>query len=173
MEAVGKFFKLLDEKLEYWMITIFYSYFIFIIIIEVVLRYGVNTSTVVGEETARHAFIWLSWVAASMAVKKRIHIKIAFLENKVSSKRQFQLNFLYNILFIIFCAISIRYVIPIMKAQVAYETLSRAAQIPMWIPYLSIPFGYGMMILRVVQNMIIDYKDMKAGRPIQIGDTLF
>ena len=154
MEAVGKFFKLIDERLEYWMITVFYSYFILIIVIEVILRYGVNTSTVVGEETARHAFIWLSWVAASVAVKKRIHIKIAFLEYKVSRKRQFQLNFLYNILFILFCAISIRYVIPIMKAQVAYETLSRAAQIPMWIPYTMIPIGAAYFGIEVIAAVI-------------------
>ena len=173
MKNVIGFFKLLDEKLEYWMITVFYSYFIFVIIIEVILRYGMNMSTIVGEETARHAFIWLSWVAASVAVKKRIHIKIAFLEHMVSRKRQFQLNFLHNFLFILFCAISIRYVIPIMQAQVAYETLSRAAQIPMWIPYISVPFGYSMMIFRVVQNIIIDYKDMKAGKAIQMGDALF
>lgn len=173
MKKVSGFFKLLDERLENWMITVFYSYFIFIIIIEVILRYGMNMSTVVGEETARHAFIWLSWVAASVCVKKRIHIKITFLEHKVSQKRQFQLNFLHNFMFILFCVISIRYVIPIMQTQVAYETLSRAAQIPMWIPYISVPFGYSMMIYRVIQNMIIDYKDMKAGRPIQTGDALF
>ncbi len=173
MKFLRKCYEILDERLENWMITVFYSYFIVIIVLEVVLRYGFNKSTIIGEETARHAFIWLSWVAASVAVKKRIHIKIAYLEHKVSRNKQYYLNFLYNGLFILFCAISIFYVIPIMRDQVEYETLSRAAQYPMWIPYLSVPFGYGMMIFRTVQNIIVDINDMKAGKPIQTGDALF
>jgi len=173
MNILRKFCKLLDEKLEYWMITFFYVYFIVIVVLEVTLRYGFNKSTIVGEETARHAFIWLSWVAASVAVKKRIHIKITILENMVSQRNQYYFNFFYNFLFILFCLISMRYVFPIMETQIDYNTLSRAAQYPMWIPYLSVPFGYGMMIFRVVQNVVIDIRDMKAGRPIQTGGALF
>jgi TRAP-type C4-dicarboxylate transport system permease small subunit len=168
-----KVYRILDERLENWMITVFYTYFIVIIVLEVTLRYGFNKSTIIGEETARHAFIWLSWIAASVAVKKRIHIKIAYLENKVSRLNQFKLNFLYNGLFILFCIISIGYVWPTMQTQVEYGTLSRAAQYPMWIPYLAVPFGYGMMIFRTVQNILVDITDMKAGRPIQTGEALF
>jgi len=164
--------KILDERVEDWLITIFYSYFIVIVVLEVTLRYGFNKSTIIGEETARHAFIWLSWVAASLAVRKRIHIKITYLENKVSQRTQYVLNFIYNGLFILFCIISIIYVIPIIRTQIEYETLSRAAQYPMFIIYLSIPFGYGMMIYRVIENIIIDIKDMKAGNPIRTGDSL-
>ena len=165
-------FKILDERVENWLITIFYTYFILIVVLEVTLRYGFNRSTIIGEETARHAFIWLSWVAASLAVRKRIHIKITYLENKVSQRTQYVLNFIYNGLFILFCIISIVYVIPIIQSQIEYETLSRAAQYPMFIIYLSIPFGYGMMIYRVIENIIIDIKDMKAGNPIRTGDSL-
>lgn len=165
--------KILDERIENWLITIFYTYFIIIIVLEVILRYGFNKSTIIGEETARHSFIWLSWMAASLAVRKRIHIKIAYLELKVSERVQYYLNFLYNGLFILFCMISIGYVIPIIQSQIEYETLSRAAQYPMFLIYLSIPLGYGMMILRVIQNIHIDIKDMKAGKPIQTGDALF
>ena len=165
-------FKILDERVENWLITIFYTYFILIVVLEVTLRYGFNRSTIIGEETARHAFIWLSWVAASLATKKRIHIKIKYLEDKVSARTQYVLNFIYNGLFILFCIISISYVIPIIRSQIEYETLSRAAQYPMFIIYLSIPFGYGMMIYRVIENIIIDIKDMKAGNPIRTGDSL-
>ena len=164
--------KILDEKVEGWLITIFYTYFIVIVVLEVTMRYGLNKSTIIGEETARHAFIWLSWVAASLAVRKRIHIKITYLENKVSQRTQYVLNFIYNSLFILFCMISIGYVIPIIQTQIEYETLSRAAQYPMFIIYLSIPFGYGMMIYRVIQNIIIDIKDMKSGNAIRTGDSL-
>lgn len=172
MKALKQIINILDNNLENWIIFVFYIYFIFIVLLEVTMRYGFNASTVIGEETARHAFIWLSWVAASAAVKKRMHIKIAFLELRVSNKSQYILNFVYNALFIIFCILTIYYVIPIIQSQISYDTLSRAAQYPMWIPYLSIPFGFGLMVIRVVQNIIVDIQDMRKNIPIQSGASL-
>lgn len=173
MTAARRFLGFLDDKLEYGLIITFYTYFIVIIVLEVTLRYGFNKSTIIGEETARHAYIWLSWIAASLAAKYRIHIKITYVEHQVSQRTQYYLNYFYNILFIFFCYYGIKYVLPIMQTQYQYKTLSRAAQYPMFIIYLSIPLGYGLMIFRVIQNMVIDYRDMKAGRPIRRGLELF
>jgi len=60
MGFIRRVLKILDERIENWLITIFYTYFIIIIVLEVTLRYGFNKSTIIGEETARHSFIWLS-----------------------------------------------------------------------------------------------------------------
>jgi len=165
--------RFLDEYTEYILVVLFYSYFIIIIVLEVILRYGFNSSTIIGEETARHAFIWLSWIAASLAAKKRIHISIAVIEQHFSRKWQYAMNYFYNALFVILCSFGILYVFPIIQIQFQYETLSRAAQYPMYLVYLAIPIGYGLMIVRVVQNMIIDYQDFHAGKPIRKGGALF
>lgn len=165
--------RFLDEYAEFCLIVVFYSYFIIVIVLEVILRYGFNSSTIIGEETARHAFIWLAWIAASLAVKKRIHISVAVLEQHFSERWQYVMNYFYNMLFVILCGFGIYYVLPIIESQIQYETLSRAAQYPMFMIYMSIPIGYGMMIARVIQNMVIDYGDMKAGRPIRTGPALF
>jgi TRAP-type C4-dicarboxylate transport system permease small subunit len=165
--------RFLDEYTEFVLIVLFYSYFIFIIVLEVILRYGFNTSTIIGEETARHAFIWLSWIAASLAAKKRIHISVAVIEQHFSRNWQYAMNYFYNVLFVVLCSFGIFYVLPIIQTQIQYETLSRAARYPMYIVYLAIPIGYGLMIVRVVQNMVIDYRDFKAGKPIQTGAALF
>lgn len=169
-KAIIHFF---DEYVEYVLIVLLYSYFIIIIVLEVILRYGFNSSTIIGEETARYAFIWLAWIAASLAAKKRIHISVAVIEQHFSRKWQYAMNYFYNAFFIIFCSFGIFYVLPIIQTQFQYETLSRAAQIPMYLVYLAIPIGYGLMIARVVQNMIIDYRDFKAGKPIRTGAALF
>ncbi len=83
------------------------------------------------------------------------------------------MNYFYNALFIILCSFGIFYVFPIIQTQIQYETLSRAAQYPMYLVYLAIPIGYGLMVVRVVQNIIIDHQDFKAGRPIRKGAALF
>lgn len=159
----------MDERLELWALTVFYLYFIIIVVIEVVMRYVFNSSTIIGEETARHSFIWLSWIAASYVTKKRTYIRITMFENKIPFNVKYYLSVIYNVLFIIFCILTFVYVMPIMQTQAKYGTLSRATQYPMWIPYLAVPVGYAMMMFRVIQNMVIDFKDWKKGLPAGVA----
>jgi len=163
MHKFKNFLTLIDERIELWLLTAFYLYFVIIVIIEVIMRYVFNGSTVIGEETARHAFIWLSWIAASYVTKKRTYIRITMFENKIPLNIKYYLSIFYNLLFILFCALTFYYVLPIMKAQVEYGTLSRATQYPMWIPYLAVPFGYAMMTFRVIQNMVLDFGNWRQG----------
>lgn len=163
----------LDENLEYFLIVVFYSYFVIVVVVEVVLRYGFNSSLLIAEETARYAFIWLAWIAASLATRKRLHISIQVFEERQSRNTQFGLSFVYNLLFILLCVYGIRYVLPIIQSQFDYGTLSRAAQLPMFLVYLAVPLGYALMVLRVIQNMVIDYLDFRAGRDLKKGQALF
>ena len=163
MQNIKNFFKLFDERIELWLLTVFYLYFVIIVVIEVIMRYVFNSSTVIGEETARHAFIWLSWIAASYVVKKRTYIRITMLENKIPVRVKYYLSVFYNILFILFCILTFWYVLPIMQAQTKYGTLSRATQYAMWIPYLAVPVGYAMMLFRVIQNMFLDFGNFRQG----------
>lgn len=173
MQMLKAGLRYLDDNLEYILIVIFYTYFVCVIVVEVILRYAFNSSLLIAEETARHAFIWLAWIAASLAAKKRLHISIQVFEERLSRKAQFMASYFYNLLFVLLCAYGIRYVLPIIESQYQYETLSRAGQLPMFMIYLGVPLGYGLMVLRVIQNMVIDYMDYRAGRDLRKGLALF
>jgi len=163
MHKFKNILNLIDARIELWLLTVFYLYFVVIVVIEVIMRYVFNSSTIIGEETARHAFIWLSWIAASYVVKKRTYIRITMFENKIPFNVKYYLSVFYNLLFILFCVLTFLYVLPIMKAQAAYGTLSRATQYAMWIPYLAVPVGYAMMTFRVIQNMVLDFGNWRQG----------
>ena len=165
--------RFLDDQIEYILIIVLFTYFLFIITLEVILRYGFNSSTIVGEETARHAFIWMSWVAASQAAKKRVHISISVIDRYLSPRMLYVMAYIYNGLFILLCLVGIKYVWVFVDVHYRYGTLAVAARYPVFLVYLAVPIGYGLMIIRVVQNMMIDYRDLKAGRPIRQGMAMF
>lgn len=173
MTLAKSLIRILDDQIEYLLIIPLFSYFLFIITLEVILRYVFNSSTVVGEETARHAFIWLSWIAASLAAKKRVHISISVIDKYLSRRMQYVMAYFYNGLFILLCLFGITYVSIFVGVHYRYGTLAVASRYPMYLVYVAIPIGYGLMIARVIQNMLIDYRDMMAGRPIRKGMALF
>ncbi|MEO8159309.1 MAG: TRAP transporter small permease [Betaproteobacteria bacterium] len=162
----------LDENFERVLILIFYSYFIFVILVEITLRTLFSSSLHFTEESARHAFIWLTWIAASLAAKKRLHISIDLVSRSLSRRGQFYLSFFYSALFIVFCLYGLRYVSPVIEAQIQFGVVSVATRYPMYLAYAAVPAGYGLMIVRVVQNLVVDIADLRAGRPLRRGAAL-
>lgn len=173
MNAAKAVVHFLDDRIESILVVLLFTYFLVIISLEVVLRYIFNSSTIIGEETARHTFIWLSWIAASQAAKRRTHISISVIEKFLSQQGQYTMAFFYNSLFILLCILGFKYVSVFVGVHYKYNTLSIATRYPMYLVYAAVPLGYALMIVRVVQNMVIDYHDMRAGRPIRRGMALF
>lgn len=172
-ELLKRAARLLDDYAEYAMIVVLYGYFVAIILIEIALRYLFNMSTAIGEETARHAFIWLSWIAASLAVKKRVHISIHLFMDRLSYRGQALLTLVNNILFIVLATAVIYYTLNIMSDQYNYGTLSRAARYPMYVAYMGIPLGYVLIIIRLIQNIKEDARAYRLGEPPRQGGALF
>lgn len=165
--------KLVDDYAEYALIVVLYGYFVSIIIIEIALRYLFNMSTGIGEETARHAFIWLSWIAASLAAKKRIHISINLFYERLSYRGQGLMTLINNFLFIGLATVVIYYALDIMLDQYNYGTLSRAARYPIYVAYLGVPLGYVMLVGRLIQNVVKDAAAYQRGEPPQKGGAVF
>jgi len=173
MSRVRRALRNIDEHAEDAVIVVIFTYFIFIISLEVTLRYVFNSSTLWGEETASHAFVWISWIAASQAAKKRVHISISIIDRYLSERSKFAMAYFYNGLFILLCLLGLKYVWTFIDVYYRYKTLTVAAQYPMYLVYAAVPTGYCLMIYRVVQNMLVDYRDMKAGKSLRQGMEIF
>ncbi len=66
----------IDKNGERYLLLVFYSLIVAVIGLEVVRRFVLSFSSIWGEEIARFAFIYLTWVGASAGVKNRSHIRI-------------------------------------------------------------------------------------------------
>jgi TRAP-type C4-dicarboxylate transport system permease small subunit len=173
MSRARRTLRYIDQHAEEAIIVVIFTYFILIIAVEVTLRYVFNSSTLWGEETASHAFVWISWIAASQAAKKRVHISISIIDRYLSDRGKFAMAYFYNGLFILLCLFGIRYVWTFIDVYYRYNTLAVAARYPMYLVYAAVPIGYCLMIYRVVQNMLVDYRDMKSGKPLRQGMEIF
>ena len=38
---------------------------------------------------------------------------------------------------------------------------------------MAVPFGFALMIFRLIQSLLRDFKDLLSGRPVYEGDKLF
>jgi len=59
----------IDKNGERYLLLVFYTLVVAVIGVEVIRRFVLSFSSVWGEEVARFAFIYLTWVGASAGVK--------------------------------------------------------------------------------------------------------
>ena len=74
--SANKFFKKLDANGERWLLLPLYALIVITIFVEVFRRFVLSYSSIWAEEIARYAFIYVSWIGASAAIKNRAHIRI-------------------------------------------------------------------------------------------------
>lgn len=152
-----KLLKWLDEHLEEVLLVIISSIMVSVIFIQVVMRMSGNSLSW-SEELGRYTFIWLVYIGISYGAKKQRHIKVDVMLLLLKDKGKIVLNIVSNIIFLIFCIIVVRYGSDIAMKLLGFGQKSPALQIPMGFVYLATPIGMGLTAIRIIQNLIQQFK---------------
>jgi C4-dicarboxylate transporter DctQ subunit len=149
-----KVLRLLDEKFEETILCISFTVTITLIFAQVIFRYALQSSLSWSEELARYLFVWQVWLGAAWAAKIDKHINITAFKDKFSEKPQVILEVSVMIIWLMFSSFLTYWGSDIVKKIFLMRQKSPALQIPMWIPYLSVPVGNGLMSFRIIQRFI-------------------
>ncbi len=111
------------------------------------------------EELSRYIFIWISYLALSVAIKKRSSIRVDMLYDHLPPRWQQISWIVVEVLFFILTATISYFGWGQIERLMQYPQYTTALRIPFLIPYLILPFGFGLMCLRLLQSL---YKQMKV-----------
>lgn len=75
-QLVGKLLEIL--------VVVILSAMSILVFVNVVLRYGFNSSISVTEEVSRYMFVWLAFLGAVLAFSENQHVKVTMLTDKLS-----------------------------------------------------------------------------------------
>lgn len=119
------------------------------------------------EELSRYIFIWITYLALSVAIKKRSSIRIDIIFDKIPLRWQnaswIMVDTFFLILTLTICWTGWSQI----ERLLEFPQHTTALGIPYIIPYMVLPVGFGLMSLRLLQGL---------GRQVRIcglGDTLF
>ncbi len=124
------------------------------------------------EEVSRYIFIWITYLALCVAIKKRSSIRIDIIYDKMPKRWQ-------DISWIVVhgCFLLLTLVIAItgwsqIERLIQFPQYTTATRIPYLIPYLILPVGFGLMSLRLIQDLYRQCKICGAKDSI-LGIVLF
>lgn len=113
-----------------------------------------------GEELARYLMVWLVFLGIACGAKNNKHFGVeVFVKALIPEKAQkyyeiFRVLVISAFMFFVIITMS-----QLMQLQVQMKQTSPSLGIPMWMVYLAIPVGCGLMILRQIQYTWIRIKE--------------
>jgi TRAP-type C4-dicarboxylate transport system permease small subunit len=152
---------------------VFFVYLLFIIIAEVIRRFVLGFSSLWGEETARFTYIFLTYLGISWAAYKRTHIRIDAIFGLVSERTENYLYLFSDLMFILFAVYAIWYSLPLIQTSIGFGAKTQALRINRAIFQSAVPIGMLLMIIRILQRTYYDILDIRAGRPVYKGESIF
>ena len=159
------FIRWLDTSFEETLVTIFIGIFITASLLQVLFRFVLEIPASWTEESARYAFIWMTFVGAAVASKRSSHVRMDLLEHMVRPPAlKAGLNWLAQGAFLLFCAIAFVVGVKVCLSFSARPQFSPVMKLPMICVYGAVPVGMGLSIFRIIQSM---WRKIKAARSLE------
>ena len=163
----------IDENAERYAMLVFYVFVCAVIVQEVVRRFVLNYSSAWAEETARYAFIYLGYVGAAYAVRERAHIRFDILLHRLPPRLHGYVYIFAEICTLLFAGIALYWSMHTIGQLLRFEGESPVLRINKAWFVAAVPIGFALVILRTVQAIRRDVADLRAGRPVFMGNAMF
>lgn len=138
---------------------------VIVIVLQVFLRFVLNSPTKWSEEVAMFCLVWFGMLAVAIGVRRHCHIAITFLRDLLPPRGGVALDIFAQAVILIFAMILILNGSELMG--VAGKTRLPASQIPKLYLYLSATFGGGLMALNALTNLLAGPLDAPRATPVE------
>lgn len=167
------FLKLLDRNAEKWALLVFYSMLVITMAIEVLRREVFSYSSIWGEEIVRYSFIYLAWIGAAAAVKERAHIRIDVLMHYLSPRLKALLYIFGDFVMLGVAVGALVWSFESVHVSWKFGSVSHGLRVSLVWFLMAVPVGFSLMIVRLIQSLMRDFRSLRDGTPVYEGDTLF
>ncbi|WP_458778500.1 TRAP transporter large permease [Desulforhopalus sp. 52FAK] len=111
------------------------------------------------EELARFIFIWISYLAIPIAIKKRNNIRVDIVYDRLPARFQAISWMVVDLCFLALVAVIFYMGVDNLKMLKLYPQLAPGTGMSYFWPYLVLPVAFGLMAIRLFQDMFKQYKE--------------
>ena len=150
------------RKLVAGLVIVFFSYMAIAVLVQIAGRYVFNYSIDWTAETATFAQIWMILLAGGLAMRDRLHVSVDALTHVLPETVLRVLTIIITLPCLWFLGQAIAGSFALI--DIGRIQASPVLQIPMWIPYLSLPFGLAYFAFEFLLAMAERWRDPSAER---------
>jgi TRAP-type C4-dicarboxylate transport system permease small subunit len=163
----------IDRNAERWLLLVFYVMLVITMAIEVLRRELFAYSSIWGEEIVRYSFIYLAWIGAAAAVKERAHIRIDVLMHYLGPRPKALMYIFGDLVMFVVALVALYWSFETVLVSAKFGSVSHGLRISMVWFLMAVPAGFALMIWRLLQSFLRDWRSLRDGTPVFEGDKLF
>lgn len=129
--------------------------------LQVLTRYVIEQPLSWTGEVSRYLMVWMTFIGASLCIRHHRLIRVEVILMKLKPKQIMFIHMFAGVVSIFFYGMLIYLGIQITGILSLQQ--SPALQIPMYIPYLSVPIGGFLMICNTIAALIDSYLSIEGG----------
>lgn len=130
-------------------------------------RYILKSPLFWSDELALFCLVWITFIGGSMGLKLNASPSITIIKDRLSTTGKKVLNLISNIVLLIF----VGYLLYIALQWISMPTIkfqtSTAMNMPKIYFYLSIPVSFAFMVIHVINNIFLSFKDVDEEGSLQ------
>lgn len=134
-----------------------------IIVIQVFSRTFLGFSIFWSEEYARYCLVWMTFIGASMAVRKNELAMFDLILHRISEKWKWLYMILLDFLVLLFLIIVIYFGFKQIFTPTVLMQNSPALQVPVWVLYLSVPIGFILTSIHLLNSIVQNFLTRNRG----------
>ena len=100
-----------------------------------------------------YIFIWTTYLAIPLAIKHRSNIRVDVVYGKLSEKAQGVSWIMVDLCMLTLCSAIFYNGITTIQMQLTFQQTTAALGIPYYIPYFILPLGFGLMTIRLFEDL--------------------
>lgn len=155
-----RYIRLVERYFEaFFMVVLMFSISI-ITGLQVFSRYVLDDAISWSEEICRYMFVWMVFFGISYAIRQRRHIRILGLYSIVPEPMKKVLMIVADCLFLFFVVILAINGAELCKRIFTLGQLTPSLEFSMAYIYASLPIGFGLAALRLIQGLFIRIKNL-------------
>ena len=129
--------------------------------VQVFMRYVMQNSLTWSEELARYCFIWATYIGVSYGVKRKAHICVTALSERFAPKARHALNIFSYLVFGLFALLVMKEGYALAMKIFKFGQKSSSLGIPMGWIYLAPTVGFGLVLLRLLQQIHAEWRQLQ------------
>lgn len=150
--------KKIFTNFEEYICTMLLSIMTVVVFYQVFCRFVIKAALPWSEELSIYILAWVTFLGASIGVKRGAHIGVEAVIVLFPKKIQRYFVLLSYSICAVFFAMIVYYGMLIVQKQIITGQVSPAMRIPMYYAYLSVPVGSALIVIRFVQKFFAELK---------------
>lgn len=158
--------KRLVGRAEYYGAVLALVTYATILLVNVLMRTFFGSQIALGQEVVLGLFAWSTWLGAAYVVKTHQHLRFTGVITKLSNRWTYAVLWVEWILWLVFSAVAVRYSVDVVRDYQTSNAVLTATDIPTAVMFASVPVGFGLIVLRVLEQVIVVSREFKNGNDL-------